>query len=91
MIIYAICLVVGLVFTLVSVFLGHFFGGGHDSIGTAGHAEAGVGSSGMPGVVYSSAPRCWRHLSRRSAAFGLMFSEIPATQQHLAQRAAGVC
>jgi len=27
MIIYAICLVLGLMFTLISAFLGHFFGG----------------------------------------------------------------
>ena len=37
MIIYAICLVLGLMFTLVSAFLGHLFGG-HDSVGI----EAGI-------------------------------------------------
>ena len=37
MIIYGICLVFGLMFTLASAFLGHLFGG-HDSIGAGGHA-----------------------------------------------------
>src|SRR5476649_2560509 len=53
MIIYAICLVFGLMFMLISAFLGHLFGG-HDSIGTGGHAESGLGSDGVTGVDFFS-------------------------------------
>ncbi len=51
MILYLICLVVGLVFTIISAFAGHLFGG-HDGmdVGTGGHAEAGFDDSGVPGV-----------------------------------------
>jgi len=49
--IYLFCLVVGLVFTLLSVALGHFFGGHGDHVGgSGGHAEAGADSSDMPGI-----------------------------------------
>ena len=54
MIIYAICLVVGLVFTLGSAIAGHFFGGHDHDIGTGGHAEAGFDHSGMPGISFFS-------------------------------------
>ena len=51
---YAICLAVGLLFTIISAVAGHFFGGtdGHADVGTGGHAEAGFDHSGMPGISF---------------------------------------
>jgi membrane protein implicated in regulation of membrane protease activity len=78
MIIYVFCLALGLIFTLVSAFLGDFFGGGHDSIGTGGHADAGFESDGVPGVTFFS-PTVLASFVTAFGAFGLVFSEIPAT------------
>jgi membrane protein implicated in regulation of membrane protease activity len=80
MIIYAICLVVGLLFTLVSAILGHFFGG-HDGadVGTGGHAEAGFENSGVPGISMFS-PTVLCSFITAFGAFGLLFSEIEATR-----------
>jgi len=80
MIIYAICLVVGLLFTLISAVAGHFFGG-HDGadVGTGGHAEAGFDSSGVPGISFFS-PTVMSTLVTAFGAFGLIFSKIDATQ-----------
>ncbi len=77
MIIYAICLVFGLMFMLVSAFLGHLFGG-HDSIGAGGHADAGFDSDGVPGVTFLS-PTVLASFITAFGAFGLLYSEIPAT------------
>jgi membrane protein implicated in regulation of membrane protease activity len=77
MIIYAICLVLGLMFTLVSAFLGHLFGG-HDTIGTGGHADAGFDSDGVPGITFFS-PIVLATFVTAFGAFGLVFSEIPIT------------
>ena|SRR5436189_2523236 len=81
MIIYAICLVVGLVFTLGSAIAGHFFGGhGHDSdVGTGGHAEAGFDHSGMPGISFFS-PTVLASFVTAFGAFGLIFSRLEATK-----------
>lgn len=54
MMIYTICLVFGLIFTLFSAFFGHLFGGGHDAVGTGGQADAGFGSDGVPGISFFS-------------------------------------
>jgi hypothetical protein len=79
MMIYAICLVTGLVFTLVSVVAGHFFGGhdGHVS-GSGGHAEAGADSSDMPGVSIFS-PTVLASFVTAFGGFGLIFSQFTAT------------
>lgn len=77
MIIYAICLVVGLVFTLISAFLGHFFGG-HDSVGAGGHADAGFNTDGVPGITFLS-PTVLASFLTAFGAIGLVVSEIPAT------------
>lgn len=77
MIIYAICLVLGLMFTLISAFLGHFFGG-HDSVGTGGHADAGFDSDGVPGITFLS-PTVLASFITAFGAFGLVFSEVKAT------------
>jgi membrane protein implicated in regulation of membrane protease activity len=78
MIIYAFCLVLGLMFTVISAFLGHLFGG-HDAIGTGGHADAGMNSDGMPGASFLS-PTVLACFVTAFGAFGLVFTEIPATQ-----------
>lgn len=77
MIIYTICLVLGLMFTLISAFLGHFFGG-HDAVGTGGHPDGGVGHDGVPGISIFS-PTVLASFVTAFGAFGLVFSEIPAT------------
>jgi membrane protein implicated in regulation of membrane protease activity len=80
MIIYAICLVVGLLFTLISAVAGHLFGG-HDGadIGTGGHAEAGFDSSGVPGISFFS-PTVMCSFVTAFGAFGLIFTKISATE-----------
>jgi len=79
--IYAFCLVVGLVFTLVSVVAGHFFGG-HDAhvAGSGGHAEAGADSSDMPGISIFS-PTVMASFVTAFGGFGLIFLEFPATSR----------
>ncbi len=81
--IYAICLAVGLLFTIISAALGHFFGGhgdvsGHADIGTGGHAEAGFDHSGMPGISFFS-PTVLASFVTAFGALGLIFTRIPAT------------
>ncbi len=77
MIIYTICLVFGLMFTVVSAFAGHLFGG-HDSVGTDGQADAGMSSDGMPGVSFLS-PTILASFITAFGAFGMILGEIPAT------------
>jgi len=79
MIIYAICLVVGLLFTIISAVVGHLFGG-HDGadVGTGGHAEAGFEDSGVPGISFFS-PTVLASFVTAFGAFGLIFSRIDAT------------
>jgi membrane protein implicated in regulation of membrane protease activity len=80
MIIYAICLVVGLLFTFISAIAGHFFGG-HDGaadVGTGGHAEAGFDHSGVPGLSFFS-PTVLASFMTAFGAFGLIFSKIGVT------------
>lgn len=77
--IYLFCLVVGLVFTLLSVALGHFFGGHGDHVGgSGGHAEAGADSSDMPGISIFS-PTIIAAFITAFGGFGIIFTEIPAT------------
>jgi membrane protein implicated in regulation of membrane protease activity len=78
MIIYAICLVLGLMFTLISAFLGHLFGG-HDSVGAGGQADAGFDADGVPGITFFS-PTILASFLTAFGAFGLVFSEIGATK-----------
>jgi membrane protein implicated in regulation of membrane protease activity len=77
MIIYLICLVIGLMFTLLSTFLGHFTGG-HDAIGTGGHADAGFDADGVPGITFFS-PTVLATFITAFGGFGLIFSALPAT------------
>lgn len=79
MIIYAVCLVVGLLFTLISAIAGHFFGGDQGGdVGTGGHAEAGFDTSGVPGISFFS-PTVLASFVTAFGAFGLIFSRIDAT------------
>jgi len=80
MMIYAICLVVGLVFTLVSVVAGHFFGGHEAHVtGSGGHAEAGADSSDMPGISIFS-PTILASFITAFGGFGLIFSQFQITR-----------
>src|SRR5580693_3313083 len=78
MIIYAICLVLGLAFTLFSAFFGHFFGG-HDSLDATGHAESGLSHDGEPGISFFS-PTVLASFVTTFGAVGLILSKIGATQ-----------
>lgn len=78
MIIYAICLVVGLVFTVVSVTVGHFFGSGDHVGGSGGHAEAGADSSDAPGISIFS-PTIIAGFITAFGAFGLIFTQFERT------------
>jgi membrane protein implicated in regulation of membrane protease activity len=79
MMIYAICLVVGLTFTVISVLAGHFFGG-HDAhvAGSGGHAEAGADTSDMPGISVFS-PTVMAAFVTAFGGFGLIFTQFPKT------------
>lgn len=80
MIIYAICLVVGLVFTVFSFFIGHFFGGGgHEALDASGHAEGGLSHEGEPGLSFFS-PTVLATFVTAFGATGLILSKIDATQ-----------
>ncbi len=81
MMIYLFCLVVGLVFTLVSVTVGHFFGGHGDHVGgSGGHAEAGADGSDMPGISIFS-PTIIASFITAFGGFGLIFSEFEPTNK----------
>ena len=47
--VYSICFGVGLLFAIISAFVGHLFGGhdAHVDLGTGGHAEAGFEDTGI--------------------------------------------
>src|SRR5690349_11443644 len=81
MIIYTACLALGLIFTLVSATMGHFFGG-HDGgadIGTGGHAEAGYDHSGVPGISFFS-PTVLACFVTAFGACGLILTHIESTR-----------
>lgn len=77
--IYLVCLGVGLVFTLLTLFFSHLLGGGHDAHvgGSGGHAEAGADASDMPGVSIFS-PTVITTFVSAFGGFGLILREIPA-------------
>jgi membrane protein implicated in regulation of membrane protease activity len=78
--VYAICFCVGLLFTLLTAFFGHLFGGHdvHTDLGTGGHAEAGYADTGMPGLSPFS-PTTICSFITAFGGFGLIFSRIEAT------------
>jgi membrane protein implicated in regulation of membrane protease activity len=77
MIIYAICLVVGLAFTLLSAVFGHILGG-HDSLDASGHAESGLAHQGEPGISFFS-PTVLACFVTAFGAVGMILSRITAT------------
>jgi membrane protein implicated in regulation of membrane protease activity len=71
---------VGLVFTLVSAFFGHLFGGHEAHVdGSGGHAEAGADSSDMPGVSALS-PTVIASFITAFGGLGIIFHQVPATR-----------
>jgi membrane protein implicated in regulation of membrane protease activity len=78
MIIYGICLVVGLLFTLTSVMFGHFFGHGGHVDGSGGHVEAGADNSDAPGISIFS-PTIMASFITAFGGFGLIFTQFPKT------------
>ncbi len=85
MLIYAACLALGLLFTIVSAVAGHLFGGhdvdgsGTGDIGTGGHAESGYDHSGISGISFFS-PTVLASFITAFGACGLVLTHIPATQ-----------
>lgn len=77
---YAVCLLAGLLFTLISGLAGHVFhgGDGHDVVGTGGHAEAGFDNSGIPGISFFS-PVVLASFVTAFGGFGILFTDIRAT------------
>ncbi len=78
--VYSICFGVGLLFAIISAFIGHLFGGhdAHTEIGTGGHAESGFQDTGMPGLSPFS-PTTISSFITAFGAFGLILSRIEAT------------
>lgn len=79
MIIYTICLVLGLMFALISAFMGHLFGG-HDSVGTGGHADAGLQTDGVPGITFLS-PTVLATFVTAFGAIGMILSGFEPTSK----------
>jgi membrane protein implicated in regulation of membrane protease activity len=78
--IYGICLAVGLIFTLFSAVAGHFLGGHEGAdLGAGGHAEAGLDTHGAPGMSFFS-PTVLASFLTAFGAFGLVFTNIPGTR-----------
>ena len=77
MIIYVACLALGLLFTIISATLGHFFGGHdmHTDVGTGGHAEGGYDHSGVPGLSFFS-PTVLACFVTAFGACGIILSKI---------------
>lgn len=77
---YAVCLVGGLLFTLVSAMVGHFFDADHShgDVGTGGHAEAGFDHSGIPGISFFS-PLVLSCFVTAFGGLGILLSGIEAT------------
>jgi membrane protein implicated in regulation of membrane protease activity len=78
MIIYTICLLSGLLFTMLTVFFGHFFGGSGHVEGSGGHVEAGGDASDAPGISIFS-PTIIAAFVTAFGGFGMIFSQFPAT------------
>src|SRR5947209_20370571 len=81
MIIYTACLALGLIFTIISATMGHFFGGhdGGGDVGTGGHAEAGYDHSGVPGISFFS-PTVLACFVTAFGASGLILSRFEDTR-----------
>ena len=85
--VYLICFGVGLLFTLITAFTSHFWGGhdgggdlGHGDAGSGadGHAEAGFGTHDMPGFSALS-PTTIASFITAFGGFGMIFARVGAT------------
>ena len=78
--VYFICFAFGILFTIISAFVGHLFGGDadHGDLGTGGHAEAGFDHSGITEMSFFS-PTVMASFITAFGALGMIFSKIPAT------------
>lgn len=77
--VYLICFVIGILFTIISAAAGHLFGGvHHGDLGTGGHAEAGFDHTGMPGMSFFS-PTVMASFVTAFGGFGMIFSKIRLT------------
>jgi membrane protein implicated in regulation of membrane protease activity len=78
-IVYTVCLVAGLIFTLFSAVAGHLFGGHGDvHVGMGGEADGGVGHDGVPGISFLS-PTVLASFVTAFGALGLIFCKIDVT------------
>lgn len=79
--IYFVCFGVGLVFTIMSALVGQMFGGhdGADAPGADGHAEAGFGTSDMPGFSAIS-PTTIATFLTAFGGLGMIFAKLEATR-----------
>ena len=76
--IYIVCLGAGLLFTLISLMVGHHGGAdGHD-IGSGGHAEAGADGTDGTGMSAFS-PTMIAAFIMAFGGFGIIFHQIPVT------------
>jgi membrane protein implicated in regulation of membrane protease activity len=76
MIVYTVCLVFGLIFTILSAAFGHLFGGHMDGhVGMGGQADGGLGHDGIPGISFLS-PTGLATFITSFGAFGLIFCKI---------------
>jgi len=79
--IYAVCFGVGIVFALLSVFLGHLGHDGHADVGhdhaPQGHAEAGFGTNDMPGFE-PVGPTTIATFVTAFGGLGMMFNQSPS-------------
>ena len=86
--VYLVCFGVGLLFTLITAFTSHFWGGhdgGMDAAqpdlghpGAEGHAEAGFGTQDMPGFSALS-PTTIASFITAFGGFGMIFHRVEAT------------
>jgi membrane-bound ClpP family serine protease len=77
--VYFICFIFGILFTIISAVVGHLFGDSdHGDVGTGGHTEAGFDQTGMPGMSFFS-PTVMASFVTAFGAFGMIFTRIPMT------------
>jgi membrane-bound ClpP family serine protease len=90
--IYLVCLGVGLLFTLFTLFFSHLLGGGHDAHvgGSGGHAEAGADSSDMPGISIFS-PTVMATFVTAFGGYGIILREIPGLSKPLFSAPLAAC
>lgn len=80
--VYSVCFGVGLVFSLLSAILSHFFGGHGESAhmdSHGGHAEAGHGASDMPGFAPLS-PTTIATFVTAFGGLGMIFTQLELTR-----------